>query len=540
MAALLLVVAIRLPYIDRAFNDEDVAQIAYSASRAVEGQLLYRDTVELKPAFTLAVFALTFRLFGKEMAAVNALAILWMMTATVFVFLLAQRLFGRVAAGGAVLFYAVFANSDTVNGTSPSYDFWMLPFMVAAVYCLVRGLHGEYGRMGVWECGSVGDKEAVSPILPYPHTLTRSRMGWLLASGVCSGLATTSKQHALFNFIAILNYLAMVVWLDAEQRKQLPKQLLLLGGGFALAWLPSIVYFWAKGGLSHYLAAISPTTGLSYILQKQNVHFTPLSDWTLGKTLSAARLQLTRQISRDTILWVFALIGLLHLLVSRNWEIRKLGDSDRSIPQFPNFPISLLLWLWAFWSFVAVCLTKRFYDHYFVQMMPVFSVLAGYTCGVCFQDRRPQVVPRWAIAAVLVLGFLWSGRRFHVKQMVRRTYQILTRQHEPTEIEQVSAYIRSRSTPHDTIFVCGWKPEIYYFADRRAATKWWEHGLGVGLWSQMAEDFERHKPKFIVVAGALSGPPEFRDYVQRHYEPDRQIAQFQILRRRIAIVRENG
>jgi 4-amino-4-deoxy-L-arabinose transferase-like glycosyltransferase len=509
-ASLLLVLAIRLPYIDRPFNDEDVAQIAYSASRVVEGQLLYRDTVELKPVFTLAVFAFAFRLFGKEMAAVNALAILWAMAATVLVFLLTRNLFGHVAARGAALFYAVFANSDTVNGTSPSYDFWMLPFMVAAVYCLVQA-----------------------------SQLQKSKAArWLLASGVCSGLATTSKQHALFNFIAILNYLVIVAWRDVEQRRQLPKQLWLLGGGFVLAWLPSIVYFWAKGGLSDYWAAISPATSLGYILQKQDVHFTPLSNWTFEKALSAARLQLTRQISRDTILWGFALAGLLHLIVNWKKSTRQGGNGSTQRHASRLTLHASLLGLWALWSFIAICLTKRFYDHYFVQMIPVFSVLAGYVWGLCFEGSRFKAGLRWGLVTIVIFGFLWSGRRFHVKQMARRTYQMLTRQHEPTDIEKIAAYVRVRSTPQDTIFVCGWKPEIYYFADRRAASKWWEHGLAVGLWPRMAEEFKRYQPKFIVMQGGFNGPPEFRDYVRRNFVPDTRIAGFEILRRRPRLARD--
>ncbi|MDW8367673.1 MAG: hypothetical protein RMK49_17670, partial [Abditibacteriales bacterium] len=53
IAALILAVALRLPYVTRPFNDEDVAQIAYSASRAVEGQVLYRDTDDHKPPLAM-------------------------------------------------------------------------------------------------------------------------------------------------------------------------------------------------------------------------------------------------------------------------------------------------------------------------------------------------------------------------------------------------------------------------------------------------------------------------------------------------------
>ncbi|MDW8368216.1 MAG: glycosyltransferase family 39 protein, partial [Abditibacteriales bacterium] len=473
-----------------------------------------------KPPLALVVFACAFALFGKTMAAVNALALLWAVVTTLLVFLLTQRLFGRSAAIGAALFYAVFANSDTVNGTSPSYDFWMLPFMVAAVYCFVRGSMSHVDRLA----GSTFQRSN----LP-----TCQRSNWLLVCGVCSGLAVTSKQHALFNFVALLNFLALRACVDSAQRKRLFKDLLLLGAGFALAWLPFVFYFWSQGALPAFLDSLSPRHNISYMGTR-----TAFDAWF------AARTQFVRQISRDTILWIFALVGLMHLLVGRNRAIGRLGSSDKSISPLPHFPVSLLLWLWAFWSLVGVSITKRFYDHYFQQIIPVFSVLAGYVWGVCFEGlgvRGPGSVRRsatrsalrWALATIVVLGFLWSGRQsFRAREMLRRTHALLTGQHEPTVLEQVGDYLRAHSTPEDRIYVWGWKPEIYYFADRRAPTKWWEFGIETGRWRQIQPEFERHKPKFIVVNGTLGGPPEFQDYVQRNYALDRQIAQFQILRRR--------
>jgi hypothetical protein len=492
IAALLLVVALRLPYIDRPFNDEDVAQIAYSASRAVEGQLLYRDTVDYKPPLALTLFAATFRLFGREMAAVNAVALLWALGATALVFLLTQTLFGRTAAVGAALFYAVFANSDTVNGTSPSYDFWMLPFMVAAVYCLGQALQPQKDKAG----------------------------RWLLASGICSGLATTSKQHALFNFVALLNYLVLVACWDRAQRKALPQRLLLLGLGFIGAWLPFILYFWSQGGLSAFWDSLSPRHNISYMGAR-----------TSADALSAARGQLIRQMSRDTMLWVFALAGLVSLIVGK----RKQGRPSQCVND------ALLMGLWAFWSFVGVSVTKRFYDHYFLQMMPVFSVLAGYVWGLCFQGLGFRVGWRWALGAVIVLGFLWSGRQsFRAREMLRRTHALLTGKpsRDGDGAKQVGDYIRARSTPADRLYVWGWKPEIYYFADRQAPTKWWEFGIESGRWLQIEQEFERHKPQFIVVVnGAPGGPPEFRDYVRRNFVPDTRIAGFEILRRRPRLAR---
>ena len=497
IVSLLLIIAIRLPYVERAFNSQDVGQIAYSANRAVEGQMLYRDTVDYKPPMALTIFAVTFHLFGKSMTAVNVVALLWALAATVLVFLLTHVLFGRTAAVGAALFYAVFANGDTVSGTAPSYDYWMLPFMVAAVYCFVRG-------QGARDKGQ------------------RKAAWWLFIAGVCSGLAVTSKQHALFNFVAILNTLAFAAWHNRAARRQLIPQVLLMGAGFAAAWLPFVSYFWSQGALGAFVSSLSPQHNVGYMGTR-----------TWADALFSACVQFTRQITRDFILWAFALFGLAHLLISRK----------ESMDQYAirNTQYASLLWLWTFWSFVGVSITKRFYDHYFLQVMPAFSVLAGYVWGLCF-DAKPffRQIPRWAMVTVIVLGFLWSVRYLHPRQRLQHAYALLMRQYEPTELEEVGEYVRAHSTPQDTLYVWGWKPEIYYFADRKAPTKWWEWGIESGMWSQIAPEFKRNKPKFIVVNGTLGGPPEFQDYVRRNYEPDRQIAQFQILRRRIAIVRENG
>jgi hypothetical protein len=140
------------------------------------------------------------------------------------------------------------------------------------------------------------------------------------------------------------------------------------------------------------------------------------------------------------------------------------------------------------------------------------------------------------MAAVVAFGFLWSARYFHVKQMAQRTAQLLTGRRAPTELDQVGDYIRAHSTPKDCIYVSCWKPEIYYYADRKAPTKWWEMGFELGMWQTMQPDFERNKPKFIILDGALKGPTDWRDFVRRHYEPATQIGQFHLLRLRLPLV----
>jgi hypothetical protein len=352
----------------------------------------------------------------------------------------------------------------------------------------------------------------------------------LLTAGVFSGLGVASKQHALFNFAALLSYVVLAALRDATQRRQLPRQLALLSVGFVLAWLPFVLYFWMQGGLSAYFEGVSPS---------HNVSYAGVVSWK--DALYQARYQLTRQITRDTLLWMFALAGLIHLAVGETKSAHQRDKESTGHWSLVTGHCSLLLWLWAFWSFLGVSVTKRFFDHYFQQMMPVFSVLAGYVCGQCFGGAPLRVhlrrMPGLALLTMIAFGFLLSGQP-HVIQTLRQAKRVVTGHREPSDLEKIGDYIRARTASDDRIYVWGWRPEIYYFADRKAPTKWWESGVEFGMWQTLRSEFESHKPKFIVINEDLprwqkfwtAAPADFRDFVNQNYEKDTQITVHQILR----------
>jgi hypothetical protein len=233
--------------------------------------------------------------------------------------------------------------------------------------------------------------------------------------------------------------------------------------------------------------------------------------------------------------------GLIHLAVGETESKRQPGHESTAHCSLLTVHCSLLLWLWAFWSLVGVSIARRFYDHYFQQMIPVFSVLSGYACGLCFHksDWRTSLkhAPSLALLTAMLFGFVLSSR-FHLQQTLRQAKRIATGQRELNDSEKIGAYLRAHSSPNDYVFVACFKPDVYYYAQRKSPTKWWEEGFKLGLWSLMAQDFEKHKPKFIVFSGRVSGLPEFQDFVRRHYEPATQISEFQILRLRPALVRD--
>ena len=97
----------------------------------------------------------------------------------------------------------------------------------------------------------------------------------------------------------------------------------------------------------------------------------------------------------------------------------------------------------------------------------------------------------------------------------------------------VSAYIRERSAPRDRIAVLGSEPEVYFYADRRAATGYLyvyamtePHAFSLSMQKEMRAQIEAARPRFVV----LFGNPDFwplprmaflvewmAEYIPRHY-----------------------
>ena len=129
---------------------------------------------------------------------------------------------------------------------------------------------------------------------------------------------------------------------------------------------------------------------------------------------------------------------------------------------------------WLLLSFCAVCLGTRFAPHYFLQLLPSM-VIAG-SRGVVLAWRRYRVVTAVLLLAALLVPFVRFGPRYALL-----AYDNL-RGHPPqwTDVamdldsKDAARRILSSARAGDTLFVWGYRPDLYVYTRLTSDSKFWD------------------------------------------------------------------
>jgi hypothetical protein len=121
--------------------------------------------------------------------------------------------------------------------------------------------------------------------------------------------------------------------------------------------------------------------------------------------------------------------------------------------------------VWAVSALAATAIGLRFILHYFDQLLPPLVALAAPALAV----RAPRA--RIAAATMLTGAATWT--------MITAITPTLV--HDLPEVDGVSAAVRARTEPGDSIFVWGQAPEIYWLSGRDPATRYPHVGFVTGV-----------------------------------------------------------
>jgi hypothetical protein len=212
----------------------------------------------------------------------------------------------------------------------------------------------------------------------------------------------------------------------------------------------------------------------------------------------------------------------------------------------------LLLFWWAFWSFAVLWISGTFFWHYFLQIIAPFSVLTAY--GIItswrlttFLSPLSKLVLRgvWVIIlGVLALVFIRTDYKyfFSYSPAEQTSFQFKAAdgvfdgygiynivQHE------IASYIRAQTDPAETIYVWGIAPQIYFLAQRKAATQYRTNFNMSQLVTDkpmealkayapiVMKEIRRTSPAYIVQIFLMEDFPELHAFILDHYTLDRNV-----------------
>ena len=526
-AALLGIVAfgvfLRLPMIEDMFCNPDLAVIAYCSQELLSGGAVYDQCADTKTPGSYFLFAWLFRTFGRSMSSVYFNNMLWHAIVLLCLFLIARSIVSTKAGLAAAFFYAWYSISQASDGICPDFESWTL--MPLAV-----------GFWAVWR-----------------FTATRDRR-WLALVGFCASLALLFKQTS----VVFLVFALVPLWLARQPReakwppmKPFVVDLLIC----ALAALPPIVatvlFFHSRHGLAAMWHALNPGSVVGGYMSSE-----PLSDvWARIKE------NFGYFVRHSSLLLLFAALG-----VTSAWRSRK--NVDRPL-RWAGYRLALF---WLLGAFGAIVIGTKFFNHYFVLIMPPLALLAGL--GIAdntLVDRRPRLAGAALVLLALAGGFanlyLETGLAAQVvKDYLKVGHQTWNEDHEyfwsridlsrhltsRTYLVKVGQCISAHTKPTETILVWDYIPDVYWHADRRSPTRHFvyfevatEMPPGAGRWysklvppvrrarDEMIRDLERQPPAYIVRVQdntqnlyrpyfRWNAPlfPELAAFAAARYEPD--------------------
>ena len=259
-------------------------------------------------------------------------------------------------------------------------------------------------------------------LAPHVAAVWMAWRGRALWSGVLAGIAFLINAKGLFVLVACA----------AWNIRALP----LLLAGFAIPNAIVAALLWGQGALGAYYEQV----------------------WKWGRVY--AGVTFVEHPIRNGLLRTAHWLG-FHavLVVAAIWFWLRGADRDRA------------RWIgWAAWaavSFAAVAAGWRFFPRYYFQILPV-AVLAGAHGFVLLGRRRAL-----ALSLLLLVPLIRFGPRYAI--LARDLFE--GRAHQWIDIDmdqdsrQASALARQQSEPGDSVFVWGFRPEMYVYTDRPAAVR---------------------------------------------------------------------
>jgi len=498
MAILALTFYLRLRYFGQII-DGDVGNLGYLAWRMAEGEVLIDLEGPGKPPLYFMLYAVFIHLFGPSVLGLKMFGAIFVLGAVIAVYWLANQAYGRRVGLLAALLFGVFSSGPMVEGGGVNLETILhLPYILAIGLFLKASMSGQ--------------------------------LRWYFLAGLCAVLATLVKQVGGVLFFVFLCYGIGEWW-----RKPVP--------------------FSTKEWLSRYVlmgvGALLPVVGVIIFYQCHGYSLRELYDSMLGSNLHY--IQVGRQhanlldyltsrlmviLPENGLLW-FGTVFAAGYLCWRIWSGK--GEArDR-----------ILLW-WAFWSFAVLWLTGTFYSHYFLQIIPPFSVLAAYgivrtwEIAKSFSPLR-RFVARGVWASLLVIititfiktdyryffSYTPEGQTVFQYKVSHATYDGHGLYHFVQQ--EIALYVRDHTDPKETIYVWGIAPQIYFLAERKAATRYRNNYNMSRLFTDdslrelrayapaVMEDLRKSRPAYIVKIFRLEDFPELQTFVQDNYTAEKYL-----------------
>jgi len=488
----------------------DECNYAYIGQRLAAGDRFYVDVWDHQPPGIFWFSAALVGLFGSGAIVFRFAAMIAAVGTLNLVYLICRRSLGRMASGIAAILFALASSDPGVAGEGCNREIYMNLLAAAAVLLLLGGNR--------WR---------------------------VLIAGICLGLASLLKTVVITQWLSLL--IGLIAWrfiartreqtIDGGRRGPAPggtadareshgagsqsrttrspnwlaldtlRSLALFAGGAAIVWILVCAMLIADGRFDSFIDA-------TFVYNVGYGQLTvPIAQKIAGFFMDNGELR-TEVFRSAAPVWIVGLIGLFALPWRRD----------------PRFAITIAAFTLG--SFLAVCLPGRFWNHYYMLTLPPMVIASAALIdrvariGVSVTTGVDPRVRGAAIAIGVVVIATLAACQWHY-YLDKPADQIAAFRYHGRMVWSRDHGLRVKQVtdPNDTIYVAGLDAGIYYYSQRKGASRYTmvTHLAGDDSATEkrrrrLADDLRDHKPRLILIVAAKTTPfiPQLDRFIREH------------------------
>jgi 4-amino-4-deoxy-L-arabinose transferase-like glycosyltransferase len=450
----------------------------------LDGNLPYVQVWDHKPPGIYLLFSLSQIVFGQSIISIRILTCIFVSISCLFLYKTGNVLHPNNNQNGllAGILYAFFSLKN--GGLSANTELFFAFFNILAFYLVFITLFSS-------------NKE-----------LTFHKFRFFII-GLVMGISLHIKYLVVFDFFAVLLIVTSYYCLKSSNTRWigLTKIIVCLFTGAFIPFLLFILFFLNSGYLNEYIYA-------NFIANKIYSSETQFSIRYFSEVILGQSVQ-----NHPLWLCLFLTPFYLYFLIPRKSE--------------ESYKFYTLL-IWFLMAFIGTCVTKKFYPHYFLQVLPPLCLISSYMVMTLLDTANLKPI-RLGFAFILIFLFpllLSSSKPLKASvQFINKKY-VQNSDHWQDTPTLVSNYIKSRIGEDDYIYTADYQPIIYYLTNSKIPTKYvlpnwfikkeFSRFIGINLAHELSNILEK-EPIYIVMKNSdkLNGNNEFyiriRNFIKDKY-----------------------
>lgn len=452
---ILLVVTIRSKFLDIPF-ERDEGAYSYYGKLLLEGKIPYKDFYEQKFPGIFYFFAAIVSIFGDTVKGMHTGFMYVNIITMIFLFMASKRMFSSLAGIITAATFAIVSMCPNLSGYT------------------VQGEHAVafFVSIGI-----------------FLYTYTLSHPGWksFLAMGLAMGCAFMTKTSGMF-LVLWGGFVIISDFTFSGNKKKPIKELLINASIYSLGVFIVIGFTFMlimlKGSFNEMLF-------WTYEIPKKYVNKIPWSD---GKKYF--EYMYTAITAEYKFFWMHALLALgAFLLKNVSWRQKFFG-------------LTLL-----FFSGITIVPGYYFYGHYWIQILPGLSILAGMTFFVINDlvknrlNLKFKALPYVYVALFMVMSMahLSKMKDYYFHPNYERILRTVYGNNPFPEAMGIANWLNANTKPEDGLVVMGSEPELYFYTKKKCPSR---HAYFAAIVDNVPEhkqwqrefvsDVEKAKPKYFI------------------------------------------